>query len=284
MDELGDELDLHTFRPQDVPELIPDYIDECLRIGYRQVRIIHGKGKGTLRRIVHGALERHAGVASFELAEGNAGGWGATLVKLNAPKPQRHSPAAERNAAGILEVLQRVLPNSGTVLEIASGGGQHAIYFAEALANLQWQPTDLDRESMSSIAIRLKESSANNILPPLVLDVCTQPWPLESASAMLCVNMIHISPWSCCEALMAGASTVLSSGAPLVLYGPYLVDGEPTAASNTAFDESLRARNPEWGIRNLEVVKQCAAAAGLDLVERIDMAANNMCLVFRRVH
>ena len=193
---------------------------------------------------------------------------------------RRNSPPAERNRGPILAELQRVFPPQGTMLEIASGTGQHAAHFAAAMPEWKWQPTDGDAHSMTSIAAWC--GGLPNVLPPLHLDVLAVPWQglPPMVDAIYCANMLHISPWATCAALMQGAARQLSTPGPLVLYGPYLVDGEPVTESNVAFDTDLRARNPEWGLRRLADVVQTAADAGLQLRERVAMPANNLLLVF----
>jgi SAM-dependent methyltransferase len=191
-----------------------------------------------------------------------------------------HAPAAERNKQSILDVLQRVLPPSGTVLEVASGTGQHVAHFAAALPTLAWQPSDPDVRGHASIRAWIE--GLTNVRPPIALDV-RQPWPLARADAVVCINMIHISPWAATLALMDGAGGILPQGGVLVLYGPYRRFGRHTAASNTAFDASLRATDPEWGVRDLEAVEERAAAAGLRLAEVVEMSANNFSVVFRKL-
>jgi len=190
------------------------------------------------------------------------------------------SPAAERNRGPILELLARVLPENCRVLEIASGTGQHAEHFASAHPGWQWQPSDADAASLAGIAARC--GAVPNIAPPLHLDVL-QPWPITLAAfdAVYCANMLHISPWATCAALMNGVARALVPNGRLLIYGPFIVDGEPTAPSNTAFDASLNARNAEWGLRRLGAVTAEAAAAGLRLDQRVAMPANNLMLVFR---
>ena len=190
------------------------------------------------------------------------------------------SPAAERNRAPILEVLTRVLPETGKVLEIASGTGQHAQHFASARPRWQWQPTDADALSLPGIAARC--SALPNVAPPLHLDVL-QPWPaaLTGFSAAYCANMLHISPWATCAALMNGVAQRLLANGVLVIYGPFIVDGEPTAPSNAAFDASLNSRDPQWGLRRLTSVIDEANAVGLRFEQRIAMPSNNLILVFR---
>jgi SAM-dependent methyltransferase len=193
------------------------------------------------------------------------------------------SPAAERNKAPVLGVLSQVLPGSARVLEIASGTGQHAAHFATSQPGWQWQPTDADEAALSGIAARC--SGLANVLPPLQLDVLAAAWPaaLGRFDAIYCANMLHISPWPTCEALMQGASRhLVEGGGVLVVYGPFIVDGEPTTQSNLAFDASLRARDPAWGLRRLAEVEAQAHRAGLALQRRFDMPANNLMLVFDR--
>jgi hypothetical protein len=196
--------------------------------------------------------------------------------------PRRHSPAAQRNRAAILEVLQRVLPPAGCALEIASGSGEHAAHFARGLPDWQWQPTDADADALASISAWC--SGLANVLPPLHLDVTSPVWAGvgDDLPAIFCANMLHISPWSTCAALMQGAARQLSAQGLLLVYGPFVADGEATAASNLAFDADLRSRNANWGLRSLGDVVTVAAAAGLQLRERIAMPANNLFLVWRR--
>jgi len=193
------------------------------------------------------------------------------------------SPAAERNKTPILGVLSQVLPSSARVLEIASGTGQHAAHFATSQPGWQWQPTDGDEAALLGIAARC--SGLANVLQPLQLDVLAPAWPaaLDRFEAIYCANMLHISPWPTCEALMQGAARhLVEGGGVLVVYGPFIVDGEPTATSNLAFDASLRARDSSWGLRRLADVESEAHRAGLALQRRFDMPANNLALVFGR--
>ena len=192
------------------------------------------------------------------------------------------APAAERNREPILEVLRRVLPATGTVLEIASGSGQHAVFFSERLPQLRWQPSDPAADALRSIQAWVSEEARENLLAPIALDVRSEPWPIARADAMLCINMIHISPWEVSEALFEGAQRVLSTDAPLVTYGPYRVHGRHTAPSNAAFDESLRSRDPRWGVRDIDELSALATRTGFSLDESVLMPANNMTLVWRR--
>ncbi len=193
------------------------------------------------------------------------------------------SPATARNREPILEVLRRALPQQGRVLEIASGAGEHAAFLAGALSHLQWRPTDADPAALTSIRAWREASDAPNLLEPIVLDV-TDPadWPEEPFEAVVCINMIHISPWVAAEGLMEGAGRVLTLGGLLYLYGPFREGGRHTAPSNEAFDASLKARDPAWGVRDLEEVAALAARHGLELAERVEMPANNLSLLFRR--
>jgi len=196
--------------------------------------------------------------------------------------PRRFAPATERNRGPILALLTRVLPTAGRVLEIASGTGEHAVFFGRHLPHLTWQPTDPDAAARASIVAWTAEAALPNIADPLALDASQPNWPIDRADAVLAVNMVHISPWAATVGLLGGAARVLPTGAPLVLYGPYKRDGEHTAPSNAAFDQNLRRQNPAWGVRDLEIVVETADAAGLSLAEIAPMPANNLGLVFRR--
>ena len=192
------------------------------------------------------------------------------------------SPSAERNAQPILEVLRRVLPGPGKVLEIASGTGQHAVRFARALPMLEWQPSDADPVSRQSIRRWIAHEQLPNVIDPVDLDVRALPWPVHSATAVVCINMIHISPWDATQHLLRGASTILQRGGILYLYGPYRRGARHTSPSNEAFDADLRARNSSWGVRDLEAVQELAQEAGLVLEEIVPMPANNLSVVLRR--
>jgi SAM-dependent methyltransferase len=192
------------------------------------------------------------------------------------------SPSVTRNRGPILEVLGRILPAYGLVLEIASGTGEHAAHFAAGLPDLTWQPTDDDAAALRSISAHRASARLANLLPPLKLDAASRNWPANRADAVVAINMIHIAPWKAAEGLMEGAGRVLEPGGVLYLYGPFKETGRHTAPSNAAFDTNLRERNPEWGVRDLHEVSELAGHNGLDLVERIAMPANNLSLVFRR--
>jgi hypothetical protein len=195
------------------------------------------------------------------------------------PQTPLNFPATARNRDPILAVLGRVLPASGTVLEVASGSGEHAAYFAERLPHLVWQPSDPEPQHRGSIAAWNAHAEAPNLRPPLDLDTCIGVWP-AAAGAVVCINMIHIAPWDACAGLMKGAGNILSGGGILFLYGPFMVSGRPTAPSNVAFDQSLRGQNPDWGVRELGDVAAEAAVHGMELVETVEMPANNLSVVF----
>ena len=197
--------------------------------------------------------------------------------------PRQYRPHVARNRDPILDVLKRVLPQRGLVLEIASGSGEHAAYFAKALPSLIWQPSDPDTAALSSVAAHRDDVGLANLLAPVHLDVTAESWPVAHADAIMCCNMIHISPWAACEGLMAGAGRVLAAGGILYLYGPYKVGGRHTAPSNQEFDGYLRGQNPAWGIRDLDEVAALAKRHNFALVETVAMPANNLSVIFRRV-
>lgn len=195
---------------------------------------------------------------------------------------KRHAPATARNSEPIAAVLEQVLPDSGTVLEIASGSGEHAVFFARRFPQLAWQPSDSDPDAMASIAEWAREGGLANLRPPLEIDASAAEWPVAHADAVLCINMVHISPWAATLGLFARAARLLGKGAPLILYGPYLEDDVETAPSNIAFDASLRQRDPNWGVRNLADVDAAARDAGFVRTARHAMPANNLTLVYRK--
>jgi len=194
------------------------------------------------------------------------------------------APATGRNRGPILEVLAHWLAAAGPcdVLEIASGTGQHAVFFAAALPQLRWQPSDRDPEALASIEAWRAEAGRSNVLPPIRVDVSEEDWGVDRVDAIFNANMIHIAPWSVAEGLFRGAGRRLGPDGLLFLYGPFRVDGRHTAPSNAAFDADLRRRDPEWGVRDLERVFELARAAGLRPLETRDMPANNKLVVFRR--
>ena len=191
--------------------------------------------------------------------------------------------AAERNKGPIAETLADIVPAAGLVLEIASGSGQHVTHFATLFRQLTWQPTDVAPQAIASIEAYRKEAELANLLPPLVLDVTTDAWPIERASMVLSINMIHIAPWQASVGLLRGAARVLEGDAPLVLYGPFVIDGDYVAPSNVAFDQRLRGENPDWGIRELRDVERAAKHSGFLLERIVSRPANNQVVVFRRV-
>ncbi len=195
---------------------------------------------------------------------------------------RRFAPATQRNREPILAVLQRVLPATGLVLEVASGSGEHAVFFAAALAAIAWQPSDPDPDNRASIAAWTVASGVANVRPPILLDVTDETWPIARADALVSINMVHIAPWTACAGLMRGAGRVLTAGAPLYLYGPFHRGGRPTAPSNESFDRGLRAQNPAWGVRDLEAVTAEAARHGLALDQIVEMPSNNFSLVFTK--
>jgi len=194
-----------------------------------------------------------------------------------------HAPATQRNRAPILEVLSRVLPGSGTVLELAGGTGEHAAYFAQHLRPLIWQPSDADPEMRRSIDSYARFAEVASMRPALDLDVTWRPWPIARAEAAVCINLLHIAPWAATEGLMAGCAEILDGpDAPLVIYGPFKREGVHTAESNAQFDRMLRAENPAWGVRDVAEVTAVAEARGLRLDEVVEMPANNLILVYRK--
>jgi SAM-dependent methyltransferase len=203
------------------------------------------------------------------------------MMKTFSSQDALTSPSVARNRDPILAVLRRVLPSAGTVLEIASGTGEHAVYFATTLPHLTWQPSDQDEQALRSVAAHRANSGLPNLLAPLALDAAAPQWPIDQADAVVAINMVHISPWRATQGLMAGAGRVLSPGGVLYLYDAYSENGTHTATSNKAFDADLKRRNPDWGVRALEKVAELAGSHGLKLAERISMPANNLSLVFR---
>lgn len=204
---------------------------------------------------------------------------------------RRHAPATARNRQPILQVLQRVLSPQGMVLEIASGSGEHAVFLAPRLAPRPWLPSDVDPTALASIKAWQQECPCDTLYPPLQLDAAAPDWPQTVAqqdpsrgpiTAIVAINMIHISPWQSCLGLMAGAGALLPAGGILYLYGPFQRHGGHTAPSNEAFDRSLRSQNPAWGVRHLETVAEVAAAHDFTLAEVVDMPANNLSVIFRR--
>jgi hypothetical protein len=195
---------------------------------------------------------------------------------------RRSAPAAGRNVEPITAVLEEWLPARGTVLELASGTGEHVVAFARRFPHLEWQPSDADAGALASIAAWRGSAGTANIAPPLAIDTRAAKWPLERADAVLSINLVHISPWTAALGLIDGAARLLAAGAPLILYGPWIERGVETADSNRAFDADLRRRNAEWGLRAVEAFAEAAEARGFALVERRAMPANNLMLLLRR--
>ena len=198
------------------------------------------------------------------------------------PDARETAPSAERNKQPILEVLERVLPPKGVVLEIGSGTGQHVAHFAKALPDLIFQPSEMDAQKHPSIVAWAGHEQLLNVRPPIAFDVARLPWPVRSADAVVCINVIQISPWEATLSLMRGAGDILPPDGVLVTYGPYRRGGAQTAPSNDTFDTSLKARNPLWGVRDMEEVVAVAKDNRLDFEEAVAMPANNFTLVFRR--
>ena len=193
-----------------------------------------------------------------------------------------HAPSAVRNRDDILGVLKEVLLGRGTILELASGTGQHAVHFAPHFPAATWQPSDRRAVALASIAAWAAEANLPNLAPPLEIDLTWQRWPVERVEAIVCINLLHISPWTACEGLLAGARRVLVPGGPLLYYGAFFRADRETAETNLEFDRSLRARDPSWGVRDLEDVVARAEREGLTVDEVRDMPNNNYALVLRK--
>lgn len=196
---------------------------------------------------------------------------------------RRHAPATLRNRDAICEVLRAHLPPTGTVLEIASGSGEHIVHFASQLPALHWQPSDREPAALQSTAAWSATAGLPNVLPPLLIDVEQPEWPVTQADAIVCINMVHISPWSASQALFRQASRLLQPAAILYLYGPFIRHDVMTASSNLAFDASLKERNPAWGIRDVGAVDALADEFGFARDRLIEMPANNVSLIYRRI-
>lgn len=195
---------------------------------------------------------------------------------------RRSAPAALRNRGPIAEVLGQWLPESGLVLEIASGSGEHAIYFAEQFPHLEWQPSDVHPDALASIAAWRAEAGLTNVRVPLSLDAAAADWPIDRADAVISINMVHISPWVSALGLLDGAARLLAPGAPLIMYGPWLKADIPTVDSNLVFDADLKRRDPQWGLRRVEDFAAAAKDRGLGLEATRAMPANNLMLLMRR--
>lgn len=196
--------------------------------------------------------------------------------------PRRTSPAAERNKGPILEVLRRVLPERGRVLEVAAGTGIHTVHFAKHLPGLEWVPCDKDAEAIASIRAYRDDAALDNLREPMQFDVHSAYWPIEDADAVLCCNFLQVSPWTAAEALMRGAAYLLNPGAPLIFYGPLFIEGKAPGEGNLAFDASLRERNEEWGVRSLSDLETLAMGHGFECPEVVEMPSNNLIVIYRR--
>ncbi len=198
------------------------------------------------------------------------------------PEDEKHAPATLRNRDAIVSVLQGVLPQDGIVLEIASGTGEHAVYFGERFPHLTWQPSDPDPDGCRSIAAWTKRAGVGNVLPPLQLDALVPEWNIEKPAAILCINMIHIAPWEASIGLFEKAAKLLKPGSIFFLYGPYFRGDAPTAQGNLDFDRSLKSRDLRWGIREVDDIDALAAKNGFTRTDLVEMPANNLSLIFRR--
>jgi hypothetical protein len=234
-----------------------------------------------------GAIERRGGSGKKRCIESTGG----TENRAAADEPwaipacmtdKRVAPAAERNKEPILEILREVLPEQGLVLEVASGSGQHAAFFARTLSPLVWQPSDADEGALASIRAYCDEAALGNLRSPLLLDASATSWPIERADAVVSINMIHIAPWAACLGLFDGSARILPDEAPVVLYGPFAIDGDFIAASNVEFDRRLRSENAAWGVRELRDVERAAKERGFRLDRVVARPANNQVVVFRR--
>ena len=198
------------------------------------------------------------------------------------PDVRRSAPAALRNREPIAEVLAKWLPERGVVLEIASGTGEHGVYFAERFPKIEWQPSDVHPDALASVRAWREAAGLSNLREPVEIDAAAPHWPVDRADAILSINMVHISPWKSALGLLAGAERLLPVGAPLILYGPWLKDDVQTAPSNLEFDADLKRRDPSWGLRRVEDFAAAGAERGLELVETRSMPANNLMLLLRR--
>lgn len=195
---------------------------------------------------------------------------------------KRHAPATARNSGPIAEVLASELPKSGLILEVASGTGEHSLFFARRFPDIEWQPSDVDASALSSIDAYSTEGGVSNIRPAVVIDAVSEGWTVGRADAILCINMAHISPWEATKGLFREAAVLLEKDAPLILYGPYLEQAVETAPSNLDFDTSLKSRDPRWGLRSIEEMDALATANGFARTARYEMPANNLTLVYRK--
>ena len=206
----------------------------------------------------------------------------ARFYEAPAAGTQRSAPAALRNREPIAEVLAEWLPRTGLVLEIASGSGEHALFFAERFPNLEWQPSDIHPDALASITAWRHSADLPNLRPPIAIDAASTGWPIGRADAVLSINMVHISAWASALGLLEGAASVLLPGAPLILYGPWLKDDIPTVPSNLDFDADLKRRNPAWGLRRVEDFADAAEPRGFVLEDVRRMPANNLMMLWRK--
>ena len=204
-------------------------------------------------------------------------------VRMMMSDPRQHAPATLRNRDFILAILRDVLPTKGVILEIASGSGEHVVHFARNLPNLVFQPSDRERDALQGVMAWAKATRVTNVRAPMVLDTSQSPSPIALADGIICINMVHISPWDATLGLIRGAAAILPRTAPFYLYGPYKREGFATASSNQAFDRSLRDRNLAWGLRDLEAVAATAQSVGFSLPTITEMPANNLSVVFHRI-
>ena len=207
---------------------------------------------------------------------------GERFYEAPAEGARRSAPAALRNREPIAEVLSGWLPPNGLVLEIASGTGEHAVYFADRFPALDWQPSDVHPDALASIAAWRDTADLPNLRPPLTIDAAAADWPIGRADAVLSINMVHISPWASALGLLAGAELLLGQGAPLILYGPWLKDDIETVPSNLDFDADLKRRNPAWGLRRIENFAAAAEPQGFTLEDVRQMPANNLMILLRK--
>ncbi|GAB5487972.1 MAG: DUF938 domain-containing protein [Parasphingorhabdus sp.] len=198
------------------------------------------------------------------------------------PADQKHAPATMRNRDAIVSVLSQILPETGTILEIASGTGEHAVYFGQKFPDLTFQPSDPDPECCRSIAAWTAREQVENILPPIQLDALENTWDIKAPVTILCINMIHIAPWEAAIGLFNHAAKMLSVGAALYLYGPYFRDGVEPAEGNLSFERSLKSRNLQWGIRDVADMDTLAEKTGFKREQLIEMPANNISLIYRK--
>src|SRR3546814_839062 len=222
-------------------------------------------------------------VASLGAGASRMAGPTPWIIDKDGQDARRHAPATLRNRDAIAQVLRDILPGTGRVLEIASGSGEHVVHFAGLFPHLSWQPSDTHPDALTSISGWTRTAGLSNIAPPIRLDAQTVDWGLDRVDAILCINMVHISPWEATEGLMRGAGRLLPSGSPLYLYGPYIRADTDTAPSNRAFDEALRRQNPDWALRHVDDVRALALRNGLAFDRIVEMPANNISLIFRKI-